>query len=599
MLSTSDTISRSWLLTQAKKHKSKLVFANLIAIVATLVSVPIPLLMPLMVDEVLLDQPGKGLAAMNTVLPQAWQTPTGYIFLTLLLVILMRITSQALNILQSRQFTLVSKTITYQMRAKMIDKLGRISIRQYETRGSGGINAHLITDIETIDQFIGSTLAKFVISLLTVIGTAGVLLWLEWRLGLFILLVNPIVIYFSRKLGSKVKHLKKRENQAFEQFQNRLVETLDGIYQLRAANKEREFLSELKQQADQVRLNADKYAWQSEAAGRVSFLLFLLGFELFRAVAMLMVLFSDLTIGQIFAVFGYLWFMLTPVQELLGIQFSWYSAKAALTRINALLELEEEYRPESRVNPFTDGKEIDVSVENVSFSYNSETTVLNQLNLRIPAGKKVALVGASGGGKSTLIQLLIGVYRQDSGVIRYNNESSDDIGFELIREKIAVVLQQPILFNDSLRHNLTLGGDYDESALWQALEIAQLQDVISQLTAGLDTQVGRNGIRLSGGQRQRLAIARMVLSDPQFVILDEATSALDTATEAALHRALNEYLKGKTTLIVAHRLSAVKQADLIYVLEDGQVTQSGTHSELVEQDGLYQTLYGSVQSHAS
>ncbi|ASC57062.1 ABC transporter ATP-binding protein [Vibrio vulnificus] len=552
-----------------------------------------------MVDEVLLDQPGKGLAAMNTLLPQAWQTPTGYIFLTLLLVILMRITSQALNILQSRQFTLVSKTITYQMRAKMIDKLGRISIRQYETRGSGGINAHLITDIETIDQFIGSTLAKFVISLLTVIGTAGVLLWLEWRLGLFILLVNPIVIYFSRKLGSKVKHLKKRENQAFEQFQNRLVETLDGIYQLRAANKEREFLSELKQQADQVRLNADKYAWQSEAAGRVSFLLFLLGFELFRAVAMLMVLFSDLTIGQIFAVFGYLWFMLTPVQELLGIQFSWYSAKAALARINALLELEEEYRPESKINPFTDGKEIDVSVENVSFSYNSETTVLNQLNLRIPAGKKVALVGASGGGKSTLIQLLIGVYRQDSGVIRYNNESSDDIGFELIREKIAVVLQQPILFNDSLRHNLTLGGDYDESALWQALEIAQLQDVISQLTAGLDTQVGRNGIRLSGGQRQRLAIARMVLSDPQFVILDEATSALDTATEAALHRALNEYLKGKTTLIVAHRLSAVKQADLIYVLEDGQVTQSGTHSELVEQDGLYQTLYGSVQSHAS
>ncbi|HAS8431777.1 TPA: ABC transporter ATP-binding protein [Vibrio vulnificus] len=599
MLSTSDTISRSWLLTQAKKHKSKLVFANLIAIVATLVSVPIPLLMPLMVDEVLLDQPGKGLAAMNTLLPQAWQTPTGYIFLTLLLVILMRITSQALNILQSRQFTLVSKTITYQMRAKMIDKLGRISIRQYETRGSGGINAHLITDIETIDQFIGSTLAKFVISLLTVIGTAGVLLWLEWRLGLFILLVNPIVIYFSRKLGSKVKHLKKRENQAFEQFQNRLVETLDGIYQLRAANKEREFLSELKQQADQVRLNADKYAWQSEAAGRVSFLLFLLGFELFRAVAMLMVLFSDLTIGQIFAVFGYLWFMLTPVQELLGIQFSWYSAKAALARINALLELEEEYRPESKVNPFNDGKEIDVSVENVSFSYNSETTVLNQLNLRIPAGKKVALVGASGGGKSTLIQLLIGVYRQDSGVIRYNNESSDDIGFELIREKIAVVLQQPILFNDSLRHNLTLGGDYDESVLWQALEIAQLQDVISQLTAGLDTQVGRNGIRLSGGQRQRLAIARMVLSDTQFVILDEATSALDTATEAALHRALNEYLKGKTTLIVAHRLSAVKQADLIYVLEDGQVTQSGTHSELVEQDGLYQTLYGSVQSHAS
>ncbi|HHG2233863.1 TPA: ABC transporter ATP-binding protein [Vibrio parahaemolyticus] len=598
MIPKNDTISRSWLITQVKKHKSKLILANLIAIVATLISVPIPLLMPLMVDEVLLDKPASGLSAMNAVLPEAWHTPTGYIFFTLFLVVLMRAASQALNIVQSRQFTLVSKTITFEMRSKMIDKLGRISIRQYETKGSGGINAHLITDIETIDQFVGSTLAKFVISFLTVIGTAIILLWLDWRLGLFILLVNPIVIYFSRKLGSMVKHLKRKENHSFEIFQNRLVETLDGIYQLRAANKEREFLQQLKESANQVRVDADKYAWQSEAAGRVSFLLFLIGFELFRAVAMLMVMFSDLTIGQIFAVFGYLWFMLSPVQELLGIQFSWYSAKAALKRINDLLELEEEDRPVSKVNPFSETREVDVKIEHVDFSYSNENKVLDDLSLHIPAGKKVALVGASGGGKSTLIQLLIGVYRQNAGSIRFNDELTEDIGFEVIRDKIAVVLQQPILFNDTLRHNLTLGGHFDEMSLWRALEVAQLQDVISQLNHGLDTQIGRNGIRLSGGQRQRLAIARMVLSNPQFVILDEATSALDTATEAALHKALTEFLRGRTTLIVAHRLSAVKQADLIYVLEDGKVTQTGTHGELVEQEGLYQTLYGGIQSQA-
>ena len=196
MNNSEDTISRSWLITQVKKHKSKLLFANIIAILATLISVPIPLLMPLMVDEVLLDKPASGLEMMNHLLPTSLQTPTGYVALTLLLVIIMRTVSQALNILQGRQFTLVSKTITYQMRSKMIDKLGRISIRQYETKGSGGINAHLITDIETIDKFIGSTLSKFLISFLTVFGTAIVLLWLEWRLGLFILLVNPVVIYF-------------------------------------------------------------------------------------------------------------------------------------------------------------------------------------------------------------------------------------------------------------------------------------------------------------------------------------------------------------------------------------------------------------------
>ncbi|HHI5409228.1 TPA: ABC transporter ATP-binding protein [Vibrio metoecus] len=592
-----DTISRSWLITQVKKHRTKLLFANIIAVIATLISVPIPLLMPLMVDEVLLNQPAQGVEAMNYLLPLNWQTATGYIMLTLLLVVIMRIASQLLNILQNRQFTLVSKTITYEMRRKMIEKLGRISIRQYETRGSGGINAHLITDIETIDQFIGSTLSKFLISLLTVIGTAIVLLWLEWRLGLFILLVNPVVIYFSRMLGSKVKHLKKRENQAFERFQNRLVETLEGIYQLRAANKEREFLNRLIADADAVRENADKYAWQSEAAGRLSFLLFLLGFELFRAVAMLMVVFSDLTIGQIFAVFGYLWFMLSPVQELLGIQFSWYAAKAALKRINGLLELEEEFRPISKVNPFTEPREVEIKIEHLNFSYDGENPVLHDLSLTIPAGKKVALVGASGGGKSTLIQLLMGVYRAQSGAILFNGQNCDDIGFEVIRDQIAVVLQQPILFNDTLRHNLTLGGQFNDNALWQALDIAQLQDVIAKLDLGLESQIGRNGIRLSGGQRQRLAIARMVLSNPKFVILDEATSALDTATEAALHRALSQFLQGRTTLIVAHRLSAVKQADLIYVLEDGHVSQSGTHNELLEQEGLYQTLYGNVQSH--
>lgn len=596
MPNTKDTISRSWLITQVKNHKPRLIVANLIAIIATLISVPIPLLMPLMVDEVLLDQPASGLAMMNTFMLDSWQTPIGYIAMTLVLVVMMRTVSQGLNILQGRQFTLVSKTITYQIRCKMIDKLGRISIAQYETRGSGGINAHLITDIETIDQFIGSTLSKFIISFLTVIGTAIVLLWLDWRLGLFILLVNPVVVYFSKKLGGMVKHLKKRENQAFEKFQNRLVETLDGIYQLRAANRERDFLNQLKEHANEVRSNADKYAWQSEAAGRLSFLLFLIGFELFRAVAMVMVLFSDLTIGQIFAVFGYLWFMLGPVQELLSIQFSWYSAKAALNRINTLLDLDEEPQIVSKINPFVDNTQVDVAIENVVFSYNSDKDVLKRLSLNIPAGKKVALVGASGGGKSTLIQLLIGVYKQNQGIIRFNGVDTNDIGFDIIRDKIAVVLQQPILFNDSLRHNLTLGKEYDDFSIWNALKVAQLQDVTDQLVDGLETQIGKNGIRLSGGQRQRLAIARMILSDPQFVILDEATSALDTATEAALHTALSEFLKDRTTLIVAHRLSAVKQADLIYVLEDGQVTQSGTHIELVEKEGLYQTLYGTVQS---
>ncbi|WP_245544396.1 ABC transporter ATP-binding protein [Ferrimonas balearica] len=577
-------------------HKKRLLAANLIAIVATVISVPIPLMLPLLVDEVLLNQPGTLLHAMNEVLPASWQQPVTYIGIVLVLVILMRCSSQALNILQSRQFTLVAKSLTCRIRQAMLDKLGRISMSQYEARGSGGVASLLVTDIETIDRFVGETLSRLIVGVLTVVGIAIVLLWLDWRLGLFILLLNPVIIYLSQKLGQHVGQLKSKENQTFERFQQRLVETLDGLYQLRAANRERAYLDTLKQDAEGIRHDADRFAWRSEAASRTSFLMFLLGFEVFRAAALVMVLFSDLTIGQILAVFGYLWFMLTPVQELLGIQYAWYGASAAISRLNSLLQLEEENRPRATINPFTPDRKVEVTIRDLCFAYNDEQQVLQKLSLTIPAGKRVALVGASGGGKSTLIQLLMGIYQKSSGDILINGAPIEAVGYEALRERMSVVLQHPALFNDTLRQNLTLGDPrFSDEQLWQALTVAQLREVIAALPDGLDSPLGKNGVRLSGGQRQRLAIARMVLTDPDLVILDEATSALDPQTEAALHQALNQALAGRTTLIVAHRLSAVKQADLIYVLEDGKVTQSGHHSELIRHEGLYQTLYGNLQ----
>lgn len=591
------TLSTRWLIEQAKKHKKQLIFANIIAICATLISVPIPLLMPLMVDEVLLNKPDKGIALFNHVLPPSLQQPASYIVLVLFLVIFMRIASQALNIWQSRYFTLISKSITCYIRQQLLDKLGRVSMKEFEQRGSGGLSSYLVTDVETIDTFIGNSLSRFVVGVLTVFGTAIILLWLDWMLGLFILLINPLVIFLSRKMGQRVKDLKKAENKSFERFQQRLVETLDGIYQLRAGNREHAYLAVLKQDAEAIRDDADQYAWQSEAAGRVSFLLFLIGFELFRAAAMLMVLFSSLTIGQIFAVFSYLWFMLGPIQELLGIQYAWFSASASMKRINTILALEEEPKTISNSNALDDLSTFGVECRDLMFSYDDEKTVLDGLSLSIPAGKRVALVGASGGGKSTLIQLLLGLYRKSAGEIVINGQRVESIGYQTLREHTAVVLQHPMIFNDTLRENLTLGQhNISDQMLWQSLDIAQLSEIVEKLDKGLDSQLGRQGLKLSGGQRQRLAIARMVLTDPKLVILDEATSALDTATEAALHQALNQFLLGRTTLIVAHRLSAVKQADLIYVLEDGKVVQSGNHHQLLNEQGLYQTLYGNLQA---
>ncbi|HEX7971035.1 MAG TPA: ATP-binding cassette domain-containing protein [Thiobacillus sp.] len=189
------------------------------------------------------------------------------------------------------------------------------------------------------------------------------------------------------------------------------------------------------------------------------------------------------------------------------------------------------------------------------------------------------------------MQALLGLYPVKSGRIVYGDAPVTEIGWETVREHVGVVLQHPVLFNDSVRANLTLGREADDAMLWQALEIAQLADIIAELPHGLDTAVGRQGVRLSGGQRQRLAIARMIVADPEIVILDEATSALDTETERRLHQALAMFLAGRTTLIIAHRLSAVKQADRILVFENGRVVEEGGHDELIDRGGLYHKLY--------
>ncbi len=578
------------------QHRRELVLAHAVAIMGALAAVPIPLLMPLLVDEVLLKQPAQLVGTMQALFPASWQGPVLYILAVLLLTVLLRLAALGLMVWQNRQFTLIAKDVTYRMRSEMLSRLQRISMKEYETLGSGAVASHFVTDLNAIDEFIGGSVSKTLIALLSLIGVSVILLWMHWQLALFILFMNPVVIYFTVIFGKRVKELKRRENSAFELFQQSLTETLDAIQQVRASNREGHYLAKVKARAEGIKVNSAAYAWRSEAAGRFSFGIFLFGFDSFRALSMLMVVFSDLSVGQMMAVFGYLWFMMTPVQELLNVQYAYYSAKAALGRINRLVSLHEEPQYPHLADPFAGKTTVGLAVKDLHFRYTEAADwVLHDVNLNIAPGEKVALVGASGGGKSTLVMLILGLYPPSRGEVLFDGEPVERIGLDVVRNHVAVVLQHPAMFSDTVRANLTLGREYDENQLWQALEVAQLRQTVEELPQGLDTVIGRQGIRLSGGQRQRLAVARMVLSDPRVVILDEATSALDAETEAHLHGALREFLKGRTTLIIAHRLSAVKQADRAYVFDDGHVIEEGSHEELLQQDGLYRRLYGQLQ----
>jgi ATP-binding cassette subfamily C protein len=552
-----------------------------------MLTVTIPLFIPMLVDELLLHKSATmtGWVAEHI----APMTLTGYLIFFLVLTLVMRAVGVVLNVWQVRTFLTVSKDLTYRLRTEAIEHLERVSLAEYETIAPGAVTSKLVTDIGTIDTFIGTTVSKFVISILTLLFTAAVLLLIHWKLALFILVTNPIVVYFTAKLARNVGRLKRQENEATETFQSTLNETLELFHQVRAANKERYFFDGIIRSARALRERSVAFGWRSDRAMRVSFLVFLSGYEVFRAVSIWVVAYSDLSVGLMLAIFGYLWIMMTPTQDIIGFQYALANARAACKRIDALFAMRTEVEVPDPIDPFAGKETVSLALENVRFRYAPGKEILKNINLEISAASKVAIVGPSGSGKTTLANILAGFYPPSDGAVRYDGIVHDRIAPATVRRGVHMILQHPKLFNDTLRFNLTLGETFDEVAIERAIRIAQLSPVIADLDAGLDTRVGKDGVRLSGGQRQRVAIARMILLDPAVVIFDESTSALDVHTESRLFADLRSYLAPKTVITIAHRLSTIEQAEYIYVLEEGRIVDRGTPAELMANDAGYFT----------
>ncbi len=555
-----------------KKERTPLLFAQLLAILATVTAVPTPLLMPLLVDEVLLHKPGWVTRTIDHLF--AHPTPFVYVMVVLIAVLFLRFSYIFLNIWQSKIFQTIAKKITFDMRKKVLQHLQRVSLAQYEMLGSGAVASRLITDVQTLDTFLSASISKLLVSLLTLLGVCVVLLVIHWQLALFIIFLNPLVVLFSVKLSRKVARLKKEENRAIEAFQQAIVETLELFEQIRAANKERFFFSKLLLRVKEVKDRSIEFSWKSDAAARLSFLVFVSGFELFRAAGILAVAYSDLSIGLMLAIFGYLWFMMTPIQDIITIQYAFKNADIALQRINDLLQLQPEPIYPHLQNPFKEAKPIQIDLEHITFSYDGVKEVLKDVTMHIPAGKRSAIVGASGSGKTTLSRLLVGFYPPQKGDILYNGVSIRHIGLDVVREHVALVLQTPVLFNDTILFNVTLGKKIEEKKIWEALEMAQIADAVREMPKGLYTLVGKGGMKLSGGQRQRIAIARMIVQDPKVVILDESTSAIDVETEKRLFASIKSFLDRRTTIIIAHRASTIAEADFIFLLKEGKVEKA-------------------------
>jgi len=511
------------LIKEIKKYKREFILAQIIALIATIISIPIPMLMPLLIDEVLLKKPGLWVENLSNIFGQC--SAFCYVIVTLIIVLVLRSLFVALNVAQTYFFEKITKDITYKIRLRVLSHLKNLSINEYENLKTGDIASRLISDVNTVEEFLIKSVSRFVISALTLIGVAIVLLLINWKLGLFILILNPFVVVLSGKIARKVKKYKAAQNRSISIFQEALIETLELFEQIKAYNKEDFFFKKLFNLTKELKQKAFDFSYKVEAFNKLSFLVFLIGFEIFRAAGILAVAYDNLTIGLMLAVYSYLWFMMTPIQDIISIQYSYFAAKAALDRINETLELKTEPKFPHKQNPFENP--VQIEIQNISFKYNESDWILKNASAAIRPNKITALIGASGGGKTTLAKIIAGFFTPNEGDIKYNGVSFKEIGLDKIRENVSLILQETRLFNDTLLFNLTLGKEFSEDEIWKALKLAELKETVEKWPEKLNTYVGKNGVKLSGGQKQRVAIARALLHKPKIIILDESTSALD------------------------------------------------------------------------
>jgi len=566
------------------ENKKDLLWGQFFTFIAISLSIPIPLMLPALVDEVLLNKPGFFVNNIDSLFSSG--NTFYYIAIVTAAVIFLRILFFIFSAITTKIFTRISKFVTFKIREKVLLHLKDVNMNEYESLGSGAITSNLVTDVNTLDAFIINGASKFISSVLTLLGVSIVMITIHPILGFMILFIQPLIILLSKRISKNVGKLKKKENEAVEKFQDNLGETLDLFGQIKASNKEKYFFKQSIKNALNVKNTSDEFNYKSIAYERFSFTIFLIAFEILRASGLVMVAYSDLSIGMMFAMFGYIWFIMTPIQDILSIQYSYANANSAIERINKILALKKENNGALKLNS---NSNVEIDIKNLYFSYSLDKPLLKDITLNIKPKDKIALIGASGSGKTTLAQIISGFYQKNSGQITYNNISIDEIDKESLRENIFLVLQMPILFNNTLRFNISMdNANISDNDIFEALRIAQLYESIQDMPSGLDTVVGKHGIRLSGGQRQRLSIARMIVSKAKVVIFDESTSALDVHTETKLFNSLQPILANKTLITIAHRLSTVKNADKIFVLDAGKIVQSGTHEELEDVEGHYQ-----------